>query len=100
MFQIRNVLCSLWKSYIWLIQTICKSKVYIFLQKNSTWTQNTEKNSMKYRKKLKQIPKKLKVLSQKLLATEARCLSMPPLCVEKKSLFYVQAEFWITSELF
>ena len=28
--------------------------------------------------------KKLKILSQKLPATEARCLSIPPLCVEKK----------------
>ena len=32
------------------------------------------------------LKKNLKILSQKLPATEARCLSMPQLCVEKKSL--------------
>ena len=69
------------------------SKAPFFLQKTANQIkilQKLEENPKKKLKgnpkKLKEILQKLKILTQKLPATEARCLAVPPICVEKKSL--------------
>ena len=55
------------KSYIWLIQTICKSKVYIFVPKNSTWTQFTEKTQWNIEKTQANLEKNSRFLAKNYL---------------------------------
>ena len=59
------------------------------LQKLEENPQKLKENPQKLKEnpqKLKEIFQKLEILTQKLPATEARCLAVPPICVEKKSL--------------
>ena len=68
------------------------SKAPFFLQTTANLIKilpKMEENPKKLKEnpqKLKEILQKLKILTQKLPATEARCLAVPPICVEKKSL--------------
>ena len=60
-------------------------KSAIFNQKTQHELKIPGKTQANLAKTQANLEKKLKILSQKLPATEARCLSIPPLCVEKKA---------------
>ena len=74
------------KAIFWLIHAIKSKKSVIFNQKTQHELKIPGKTQANFAKTQANLEKKLKILSQKLPATEARCLSIPPLCVEKKSL--------------
>ena len=53
--------------------------------KNSRRSHKNHKSNLNPAKTLRRSCKKIKILTQKLPATEARCLAVPPICVEKKA---------------